>query len=374
MKKILFIGTALLFAFTLSGCADGTDDGIIDNNLDDTNVEELGSEESLATLSYLSAGFLDFSNDTVVASNFALMSFTEEEPTVIEGELDEVNIYIDRLKVLIDGGLDNFGSVNEEASDNELYEFKLTFTVNEEVYIIYYNIDVETSEMTGVIVIGDVEYEFDVLDNINQYEHNTENKPEKANENADNGNGKNDDNEELDDDDTEANVEESENDEDLDTEENDDDLDSEENETKMVLVATNGTDTIKIIYKTEVEDGESTIKFYVEQTIDGITKEVTLKITEEENETVVKVKDGEDEYSFKREVEEEGVVYKLQYEVDGVKGMVKITEITDEEGNITYDYFIQEAGRERHKQQQEPKSDGFDDDEDDSTDEDESEV
>lgn len=369
MKKILFLGIAVLFAFTLSGCTDGA----LDNN--ELLAVDLGSEESLATLSYLSTGFLDFSTEPVVASNIAFLSAREEEPeTVIEGELDEVNVYIDRLKALIDGGLENFGSVEESDSDNELYEFKLTFTVNDEVYVIYYNIDSETGEMTGVIVIGVVEYEFEVMDNIKEYEHNTQQKPENDNDNSndnskDNGNG----NKDEDTDDEEVNQEESENEEEL-----DDDLDDEESddedEIKMVLVATNGEDTIKIIYKTELEDGEFETKFYVEQTIDGVEKKVTLKISQEDDETVVKIEDGEDSYSFKREVEDEGVVYKLQYEVDGVKGMVKITEITDEEGNVTYDYFIQEAGREKHTEQQEPKSKGFDEDEEDETDEEETEV
>ena len=340
MKKILVVIIGLTTLFTLSGCTEAI--------VDDPNQEllaALGSEESLATLSYLSTGFLDFSNPTVVASNMAFLSTGDGgagSTTVIEEELDQVNIYIDRLKILIDNGVEDFGSVVEEESDNELYAYKMTFTVNEEVYVIYYNVDLETDEMTGIIVIGIVEYEFEVMDNIKEYEYNKEMQEGHKNENSEKDND----------------------DEDAETETELDNDGIEESETKMVLIATNGEDTIKITYKTEVEDGESTTKFEVEQTIDGVEKRVTLKITEEDGETKVKISDGEDEYSFKREVEDEGVVYKLQYEVDGVKGMVKITEITDENGVVTYEYFIQEAGREKHTEKEEPES-HFDDDEED---------
>lgn len=336
MKKIFLVAIAIITAFTLSGC---TNDG---NNDDLTLTEALSSEQSLATLSYLSVGFLDFTSPADASSQVAFLSAKDDNETVIEGELDEVNVYIDRLKALIDNGVEDFGTVNEDASDNELFEFKLTFTVEEEVYMIYYNIDADTAEMTGIIVIGDVEYEFEVLDNINQYEHNEENKPENV------GKGKDVDKE--DESDTEVDTEET-------------DVDTEESETKMVLVATKDDDTIKIIYKSEVEEDESTIKFYVEQTIDGVYKEMSLRITNEEDGTKIKIADGDDEYTFKSSIEEDVTVYMLQYKVDDTKGMVRITEIVDEDGNITYDYFIQEAGRERHTQRQEPDSKGFDDDE-----------
>lgn len=354
MKKILFIGLTIILGLTLAGCGETQSN----NELLTSNIS---SEESLATLSYLSTGFLDFNNQEVVVSHMSFLSDVdgEAEPTVIEGELDEVNIYIDRLKGLIDNGVEGFGSITEDDSENELYMYKLTFTVNEEEYIIHYNIDETTGEMTGIIMIGDVEYEFEVLDNMKEYEYNHEEKNENKGKSNDNGKSS--------DDDDEVEIEESE-----DEQEEPDEVD--EVETKMVLVATNGLDTIKITYKTEVEENESTIKFYVEKTIDGVEEKITLKISEEEGETKVKITDGEDEYSFKREVEDEGVVYMLQYEVDGVRGMVKITEVVDEEGNIVYDYFIQEAGREKHTEKQEPKSHGFDDDDEDEEDQDDQDV
>ncbi len=128
MKKIFLFLLVITASLTLSGCADAKNI----ETIEDLTVD-LGSEESLATLSYLSTGFLDFENASPVASNVVFLSNTDDEPeTVIEGELDDVNIYIDRLKALMDNGLESFGSVLDEVSDNDLYDFKLTFTVNEE--------------------------------------------------------------------------------------------------------------------------------------------------------------------------------------------------------------------------------------------------
>ncbi len=368
MKKLLLLGLAILTLGGLTACTD------LEGDPQDQITEEiLSSEQSLATLSYLSTGFLDFNNTSPDVSNIMFLSNTdeEEEPTVIEGELDEVNIYIDRLKALIDNGVESFGSVVEEESDNELYTYKLTFTVNEEVYIIYYNIDELTGEMTGIIVIGDVEYEFEVVDNIKQYEHNEEEKNEnhaEDNENTNkenNSNGNNSNNENNDDDDD---VDTDDDELDTENEEDENDDDEEESESKMTLIATNGEDTIKIVYKTETDGEETETKFYIEKTIDGVTTESTLKISLEEDELVIAISEGEDEYKFKKEIEDGETIYKLQYKVDGVIGMVKIKEIIGEDGEVTYDYFIQEAGKERHTEKQEPKSKGFDEDEEDSED------
>lgn len=340
MKKLFLVATLFVVAMTLSACTNTTKDVI--------NEEVLSSEESLATLSYLSTGFLDFSTPTV-ASNVLFLANGAGEQTVIEGELDVVNVYFDRLKALIDNGVEDFGSVTEEDSDNELYDYKLTFTVNEEVYVIYYSIDPETAEMTGIIVVGTVEYTFEVVDNMKEYKYREEEKNSET--------------------DSTVNQETNQNSDDEVDDELDDEVEDEnetgEVETKMMLVAYSGDDYIKVIYKTEVEDNETTIKFQMEQFIAGETKEVALKINTEDNEVKITVEEGENRYMFKQEIEDNVVMYKLNYTVDGVTGMVKITETTDELGNVTYDYHIVEADKDRHVEKQEPKSNGFDDDDDD---------
>jgi hypothetical protein len=342
MKKIFLFAALLVTALTLSACTNTSIDDIV-------TEEKLSSEESLATLSYLSTGFLDFSTP-VVLSNVMLLSNGSSEKPVIEDELDTVNVYFDRLKALIDNGVEDFGSVEEEDSDNELYDYKLTFTVNEEVYVIYYSIDEVTAEMTGIIVVGTVEYTFEVVDNMKEYKYQEQekNSKEDAASKEENKNNDSDEAEEPDD---------------------SDDADTDEQETKMMLIAHNGDDYIKVIYKTEVEDDETTTKFMMEQSVAGVTKEVALKISMEENEYKITIEENEDRYTFKQEVEDNVVTYKLNYKVDGVVGVVKITEITDELGNVTYDYHITEANKEKHIEKQEPKSNGFDDDDEDEEDE-----
>ncbi len=324
MKKIFMISFIVLTVFSLSACS-------TTNEKDVTDEEMMSSEASLATLSYLSTGFLDFTQmDIDLASPLFLSnenSNQDNDETVIEGELDDVNIYIDRLKGLIENGVDNFGSTEITASDNELFEYLLTFTVSEEMYKIHYNIDPDTAEMTGIIIFGESEYDFEVMDNIHEYEYT-------------NSNGKDDDAEEPEDDEE---IEEE-------TDEND--------EIKMVLIATNGEDRIKITYKNETEDDGEVTKFKVESTIDGNEKLVELKIVSEEDKYKVQITDGDDQYTFKRNVEDDGVVYRLDYEIVGTKGFVKITVTVDEEGNEVYEYFIQEAGRTKNVTKQEPKAKG----------------
>ena len=41
------------------------------------------------------------------------------------------------------------------------YEFKLEFVVQGEVYVIYYNVDAETGDYTGIIIINEVTYELE---------------------------------------------------------------------------------------------------------------------------------------------------------------------------------------------------------------------
>lgn len=365
MKKLFLTLFGMFAVVTLAACG-GTNDPINEN---DPATSPLSSEYSLATLSYLSSGFLSQTSTTTVSNPFTFLNNQDE--TEIEGELDTVNLYFDRLKDMIDNGVESFGNVVEEASDNELYEFKLTFTVNEEVYIIYYNLDDLTGEMTGIIVIDSVEYTFEVIDNMREYKFGEQEKNENREENA-NGDDEDDteddiDTEEAQDDDVDT---EDEQDDDVDTEDDED----EESETKMMLIAHNGDDSIKIMYKTETEEDEQTIKFDMEQTIGGVTKNIFLKISTEEDEYKIDIIDGDDSFTFKQEVEDEGVIeYKLTYNVNGVSGTVKITETVDENGEVVYEYKIQEGGRNKSLERGRPDMPFDDDDEEDEQDDTEQE-
>jgi hypothetical protein len=348
MKKTLLVFFTVLLIIALSACS-------LDGNTlttTDTQIQPLSSETSLATLSYLSAGFLTTSDP--VAGDLLFLASTEKAR--IEDNMEVVNVYFDRLRSLIDNGVDSFGSATQEVSDREGFAFKLTFTVNDETYLIYYNVDEVTGEMSGIIIINTVEYEFEVLENKLEYEYEYEHEEQ---------NGNTEDNE-LDDE-AEATVTEATVDtEDSTTEETDvttsEDAVVQEVESKMVLLATNGTDTIKIVYKTEVEEDESVTKFELEQNIGGVTKEVSMKIVQEEDHYKVKIEENGDSYTFKRELNDDGTYsYRLEYEVDGVRGWVMIQEKVDETGAVYYEYKIHENDIQKDVEKGKPHYD-FDDD------------
>ena len=346
MKKILLLALTLTLTLFISACTNEQIEGLL----------ALSSEESLASLSYLSTGILDVKTDEPVAftpKRLSTINNNDEESTEIETEIDDVNIYMDKLKAFIDNGPDAFGQIVEEVSDRVEYANMQLITVGEDEYILYYNVDVLTSEITGLFVIGSVEYEITATNSL-------EDSDEIGEENDDDD----DNSDELDTDDD---------DDEFETEDESDDFDEEENEQKMVLVATNGEDTITITYKLETEEDDTTQKFEIEKNIAGVESELEIKISVEEDEYKLTIKEDENEYSFKREVEDDGeVVYKLKYEVNGVKGEVKITETVNELGEVVYTYKIKENNKDKEVELDEPDSDGFDDDDED--DEEENEV
>jgi len=310
MKKILSLIVAVTIVFALAGC-----------KTNDSDNETLSSKETLATLSYLSGGFLDsdptenMSGDfTLSSEEFAQLTTTEEDDeTEIEEEIDQVNVYMHRLKTFMNNGTDSFGSAVEQESDNELYEFMLTFTIDEEEYVIYYNVD-EEGTITGILLIGEVEY---TIEAVNTLEDKLQ---------LGDGEGE---------------------------EEQEEESDTEH---KMVLIATNGDDSIEVTYKVEEEGAET--KFNMVKNINGVQTTAFLKISNEDNEHKIVVRENENEYAFKREQEEEGMVYKLQYQVNGVEGEVRITETTDEEGQVMYQYRIKEGNKEVDVERGKPSSRG----------------
>ena len=386
MKKLLIAIIALLTITALTGC--DSNESILELNNQELN---LSSEDSLVTLSYLSAGFLDLGqNQGASEIGFALLS-EDEEPKVNQ-ELDEINVYFDLLKDFIDNGASNFGSIAETISDRTEYEFMIDISVSEEAYILYYNVDSLTGEITGIFVIGTEEY---LIIATNSLEDSDEFEAEHKNEDEDEYEDEDDEEHEEDDEQVTTELPEVEEEtttkeettiEEFDSEggasetsatemsatllDSDEDEDEhEENETKMVLTATNGENTIKITYKTETEANEQETKFEIEKDINGVETEIQLKISIEDDEYKLEIEDGFNHYEFKSEIEDDGIVYKLEYEVDGVEGEIKIYETTDLEGNVVYVYEINEGDFEIEVEKEEPESEGFDDEDDDEEDE-----
>ncbi len=344
MKRALIFIATLGLVLTISACS--TADL---NNLSILKTEVLSSRESLATLSYLSGSLIDLdTTDPVVSNNLNYLSTTEE--TEVEGELDVVNEYMDRLKDLIDNGTESFGNAVEALSDNPLYALMITFTVNEEQYVIYYNINVITMEISGILLIGDVEYVIEVTNTLFD----------------------NDDLDEDDDyDDDLDNVDQDSDDEDINHE---NEIENDESEQKMVLTAYNGNNYVQVTYKVETDDEETETKFSLVSFIDGIEKEVFMKISIEDDEYKITIEEKGNEFTFKREIEDGETTYKLEYEVNGVEGEVKITERVNELGETVYEYEISEGEFSSYVEKDEPDYHSDDEDEDEEEKEEESDL
>lgn len=119
---------------------------------------------------------------------------------------------------------------------------------------------------------------------------------------------------------------------------------SNEEEVELKLKAQNNNDYIEIEYKIESKD-EIERKYEIKQSINNVVSEKEIKIEFGDNETKVEIKDNEDTYELKKELEEGVYIYKLEYEVNGVSGEVRILEV-ESNGVITYNYIIEEDGKE----------------------------
>lgn len=308
MKKAIAIVLLLVGAITLTSCT--TDEA-------EVNVlEGLSERESIATMAYLSTGLLNFS-EPIVADATSIMFLTDTEELEIDEEMDEVNQYMEQLRVFLDEGSNNFGNVVELESDDEAYGFMIEFTVRGELYVVYYNVDEVTGEYTGIIIIGDVTYELEVglVEDV------------------------------------------------LDGKEPNDEQEGEELKTQLRLTARNGEDHVTIEYKKEMEEDETTLKFSMHEYKNNIARELEMKISHEENEMKIEVKENGNEFSFKKEVEDGEIVYKLKYKVGETEGEVKIQERLDENGEYKYQYQIKEQNKNKNVEMEKPDCEDDEDDE-----------
>ena len=356
MKKLLGIIFLGLAAITFTACTVTP------------AQEKLSSEESLASMAYLSANFLNLAGDSTASGLAVTLSDDDLE---VEQELESINEYLELLKVFMENGATDFAAIEETASDRAEYTYMINITVVEEVYVLYYNVNAETSVISGIFVINGEEYTIQAYNNL-----------------EDKAEFEDDDDDDLYEDDDD---EDDEDDEDLDdlsfknlsevttesatTEEPTTEIDgssgvttevaagNDDEKEKMVLIATNGENTIKMTYKTETEDDEVETKFEMETMINGIEKEISIEIKVENKEYKVEVEDGDNSYEFKREIESDGIKYELEYQVNGVEGEIEIFESTNELGETVYTYEIEEEGK--YKEVEIDDEDDSEEDEDD---------
>ena len=357
MKKLLGFIFIALTAIGITACTIAEED------------QTLSSSESLSSMAYLSANYLSMSSSSEAQG---LAFNLSDDALEVEEELEEVNEYLTLLKNFMDNGAKDFGSITEEESDRAEYVHMITIIVAEETYTLYYNIDAETDEITGIFVLGEVEY------SITAYNY-LEDKDEFDDDDDDD-----DEFDDQDDDDDEFDDEDDEDEDDLsytqlsettvttETETTDSENTevettvSVEQEEKMELIARNGDDYIKITYKVETEDEEVETKFEMETFIGGVEKEISIEIKEENNEYKIEIEDGENSYEFKREIEDGGIKYELEYEVNGTEGEIEIFESTNELGETVYRYEIEEEGKYKEVEIDEDDHDEDDSDDDDS--------
>ncbi|MEC9485568.1 MAG: hypothetical protein UMR38_06800 [Candidatus Izemoplasma sp.] len=359
MKKLVVLFLTVLGIVTLSGCSN------LDTNTLQTSA--MSGTESFAVLSYVSGSLLDTSaSDTTVTNQYAFLN--NHQGPEIGDEIDDINVYIDRLKVFIEQGSEGFGSATLDVSDRPEYAFLMTFTIEEEVYNLYYNVS-DLGEISGILVIGEIEYTIEVLDH--RYGMSDEFIPEIARENRENADDDTNTEDEVtsqdagnteDDANQDTNTEEgdivTENDDETEAEDPKNDDDVEENETKMTILASHGANTIKVHYKQETEEDEEKTVIDIEKQIDGVLSESRLVIKQEENEYKVTIEEEGNTYQFKAEEEDGETVYKLDYRVDGVSGHVKIKATIDENGELVYDYIITEGGHQYREERGRPESAG----------------
>ncbi len=142
----------------------------------------------------------------------------------------------------------------------------------------------------------------------------------------------------------------------------------------MVLTAYNGDNFVQVTYKIETDDEETETKFTLVSYIDGVEKEVFMKISIEEDEYKITIEEEGNEFTFKREVEDDGeITYKLKYKVNGVEGEIKITESINDLGETIYEYKIKEGDLEVDTERDEPDHHSDDEDDDDDNDDEENE-
>lgn len=338
MKKTLLM-VIMLSMFVFVGCTDGKFDGTTDINLTSNN--------SLAISTYLASSLLPATKQTTTSvsnndSNVKIVPLTEDTPSLeIESELDTINEYFDKLKALMDGGMEEILNIVPQTSTLVDYDYEMTYVIDQVTYKIYYSIVEPTSVLTE--------------------------------------------------EDDEANEEESENEEEVEDDENEEEMDDEK-EFDLVGLLVIGDVTYQITGGNEIDDSEQKMwfettplensnhyvkveikkeddeqKFYIFSSIDGIASETKMKFEEEDNEVKIELEllSGENDsyYEFKRELEGTEYVYKFEYEMNGVKGEVEVVKAVDIDGNEIYEYHINEDGKEIEVEKDDPDEDDDDEEE-----------
>ncbi len=341
MKKIVMI-LILGLLLTLAGCK-ASEITSTTNSASTTTLDSFSNESNETTLTlndnesfifstYLSSGLLSsltsdstmnnrlnddifsaqyLSNTTTTATNSGLN---------VEPELDNVNIYFDKLKSFMDNGADSVLSIQEEPSTNSNYEQQVTYTLEGITYIVYYTLtnvsgqDMADTTTDTVTTTESSETTTDTKDNFSQYfqleglmiidgvEYNLTG----FSTVGDNG-GQN------------------------------------------MWFETEDSNHTSNHVKVTIKDEAGNQKFSINSMIDGVEKSSDLKFVQEGGNTniLLNLYDGNETsfYHFKKINEDNKTIYMLNYIVGGINGRIQIFVSIDENGNPIYTYHINEGNK-----------------------------
>lgn len=196
-------------------------------------------------------------------------------------ETEEQSEYVTLLETFIESGAEAFAFVGFEESDLEGYEFKLVISIEEALYEVYYNVD-DLGQAEGIIIFDNVEYTI---------QPNGEADPAHAPLN---------------------------------------------DESALVFVAVNGEDSIQIVYTTCEDLFTTSVKTQV--TVAGEVTNTHLSIKEDEGEYRLRISEKSEMLEFKAVTEDEAIIYTLTYRNGPESIIVTATPVTDEEGNMYYEF------------------------------------
>lgn len=220
------------------------------------------------------------STSFTVSSDVLMQLVKPVKATSIAADIDDVNSYFDMLKVFLED--DPFGDdILVEDLIDEDYQSKITFTSDGKSFVFYINIIEE--DIVGLLYIDDIMYTVEGKQVI------------------------------------------------------------EETESKLQLRAINGNDYVDVEYITETVDLDSTQKFNVEKSINGVITKKNIKISVEDDSIKVTIEDLTSKYNLKKNTEDDDGKYMLDYTIDGEIGRATIYLDVDEENNPVYRYEIREG-------------------------------
>ncbi|MGD9964087.1 MAG: hypothetical protein AB7S96_01885 [Candidatus Izemoplasmatales bacterium] len=272
------------------------------------NLSEFETKKLVET-SYMSASIISNATINSVSTSLSFLPLMEIE-TEFEKNIDDFNYYFNMLKVFVDED-DFYDLANFEVLENELYDYKISYSVNDKEFVFLVSIS-EDGEILGEITIGNKTL---VVEGT---------------------------------------------------------LEEKENSLELDLIARKNDDYIIIEYKSETED-EIEKKYFVKQSINGVYLEKEITIEKEMGETKVEIKQGEDQYLLEMYENNGKTIYYLEYEVNDLEGEVYITEDIDSFGKTIYRYHINEDGVEKDIDLEDPDEDDEDDEEDDKEDDEDDE-